>query len=190
MSEPESIESHERRKTAAKQWIETTFTDWNSIYPERVGPKTLLYSTHFRGSLYSVLLDGYNPVRPDWALHRPPSTVLMSALSTLLRQHTGCWALLNCHDDAYWQVFDVWGARAEYISSAFFMLQSHPADQAGSSCLVLLFDDRDGIITFEHTSESATPYSPRFDIAFYGSDSRRHELFALLTTHAELTPMA
>jgi hypothetical protein len=184
MSEPESIESHERRKTAAKQWIEATFTDWYAIYPERVGPKTPLFSTPFRGSLYTLLLDGYAPARPEWANSRPPSVVLLSALSALLEQRSACWALLNCHDDAYWEVFDVWGAHpGKYVSFALLQLQSHPADQGGSSCLVLLFDDHDSIITFDHSSQS-------FDVVFYGSDSRRDEFLELLQSRVETTPMA
>lgn len=185
--EPESIESFQRRKDAAKEWITATFTDWYSIFPERVGPKTPLYSATFCGTLYLLVLDGYTPARPNWAQGRPesPSTVLLSALSTLVQRRSAFWALLNCHDGAYWEVFNIWPAYPSYIAHAFGELQSHPADEGGPSCLVLLFDDRESIVTFEHTFESEAPYLPRFEIAFFGSDKHRDELLALLNGSSE-----
>lgn len=184
----EELQSLTARKERIQTWaLENLFESNTQFHPERIGGKTSLFSVDFRGSLYTLLLNGYSG-HADWPTNpgESQSAKLFSALSTAAEIFPATWILALCHDDAYWELRLVIPTTPDRIGPhCLWTLQRYPADEGGTSCFGLLFDDYQGLILFTDSIRQNPPdYPCGFDVEFYGSDSRRELLLQTLSKRA------
>jgi hypothetical protein len=144
-----------------RKWVETELWDDCYFQPERLGPKSILYSTSFSGPLIGLLIEGHQ-ARAPWRTEE-----LFTRLRPLAERYPCSWIHITDPDDAV----SVLQWEQPYSPDLFtprqlWVFEMFPADQGGRSRLVLAFHDHSGLIVFEfHPGRS-------FEIAFYGHAER------------------
>lgn len=147
------------------EWIKNDLWGENYFEPERLGPKTVLYTVTFDGPLVGLLIDGH-------VAHSPWLTdEFFDRLRPLAERHPCSWLYITDPDDALsivqWeQPYDPdWFTRRR-----LWVFETSPADEGGRCHLVLAFHDRRGIVVFVfHPCQS-------FEISFYGHPERLAEI--------------
>ncbi|MES2572028.1 MAG: hypothetical protein V4710_18480 [Verrucomicrobiota bacterium] len=148
-----------------REWVESELWDQCYFRPDRLGPKTLLYSTTFSAPLVTLLIDGYASSAP-WSAED-----FFSRLRPLAERHPCSWIYITNCDCAV--DFFQWEQpyQAEWFAPRrLWIFEISPGEEGGSCYLALAFHDRQGMIVFTYDIGGA------FEIAFYGSAERLAEI--------------
>ena len=168
------------------QWLKETVLASDGCNFHLIGEETIVFEHGYQGTFAEALLDGLASPRPDWtgSIH-PPSEVLIRALTSYLPETPSHGVRLLHQNARNWEIHWFQSLGDSYTPIyPIVTLMSHPADDGGCTCLMILADDRQSAIVFANQPGEG-PYRKRFTVAFYGDEERKELLLSHLARAAE-----
>ena len=171
-----SISSHDTTEGAdLRSWVESQLLTEDDFTPERIGRPHLLLERLYRGSLLTMVLDGFTTERPEWSgTLNPPSEVLFRGFAAYLQNVPTHLVQLLCHDDAYWEIGQSMRLTTDvrYLPYVLSLIHREPAAESGTTILLALADDRKSALAIADGITQTPPYFSRLAVTFYGDDER------------------